>query len=1279
MPEAPWTIERIMIPTLKEIKALCPDLDENLAQEHLSRLGERYFSRFAEKEICRHLEAFGRLSRESPVETLLETRRDGTVECTVLAFDYPYEFSMITGVLAGLGFNIVSGDVFTYARAEKRPGRGAQKRRSRGARQVEDTRERRKIIDHFSGLLEPGLSFKQWSLTLKDTMAQIIGLLEKGDEKSMKEAKHRVNEMVVKELAMLQKDTPPILYPVTIEIQNDAGPFTRLKVVSEDTPAFLYALGNALSLHGVLIEHVKIRTIHGRIEDEIDLVDSRGGPIEDQDVLDRIKLSVLLTKQFTYFLSKAPDPYSALSRFEQLLGDVIKMPERGRWLELFSNPHMLQDLARLLGTSDFLWEDFIRLQYETLLPMLQPRVKGRRFSGSVETIEERLENFLEGASSPEEQRRRLNEFKDREIFLIDLDHILNQGTPLRQFGLHLSSLADAVVRTAAKLAFKHLAGRFGVPRTVGGLAAKYAVFGLGKLGGRELGYASDIELLFVYSDNGRTDGKEPIDNSEFFERLVKETRQFIRAKREGIFQIDLRLRPHGNAGPLACSLENFCRYYGPEGQAHSYERLALVRMRAIGGDPELGRRVERLRDEIIYFSRSIEIDDLRRLRERQFKEKSEAGKINAKFSPGGLVDLEYSVQILQVMYGARSAALRTPGIRDALNALAEMEVLPPEEVPHLMDAYEFLRVLINGLRMLRGSAKDLFLPPADSDEYEHLARRMGYEGRGGLGAAQQLHIDFETHTAKVRTFAGRFIGKGAAPGYSQRNIADLIFLEDASEELKKDVLSHLGFQEFRKAYTNLMNLAGEGSQRNTFAKLAVLAGDILQQKPDPDMALNNWERFKRALTSPEFHYNLMLSQPMRLEILLGLFSTSQFLADTLIRNPGFLDWVVIPENLNRPRDKKVLEDELRKAANYSNDHREWLNKLRRFRRREILRIGTRDICLGVPTREVMEELSILAEAFAQVVLENIWTRMREEGRISPEMDGLENRFCVMALGKLGARELNYSSDIDLMGICRIPEGHKPGGDAGHFSRVVFARAMEQLRSDLSSHTEEGYAYRVDLRLRPFGDSGELVSTVPALIRYYQKMASLWEVQASLKMRPIAGNLQLGYDLMRKLRALIMESGDRGAIVESIQRMRRLGAGKVQHALRPGWDVKEGHGGLRDIEFLVQGLQLIHAPDNPSLIEGNTLIALQALSDAGVLPGTVADQLMEDYDFLRRTEHYLQILEDRQIHTIPKDRQELTRLAKKMLGRKATAETFMERLEECINRVRESYERYLVKD
>ena len=1258
-----------MKPDLESLIKELPGIDEKIIKDHLDRLGDLYFKKFNTKNIITHIKAVSELSKSNPVEAGVVKARDDSVQCTVTAFDYPSVFSLITGLLSGTGMNIKAGEVFTYKRKEK------QKKKPAGRRRLSvsiGSSDRRKIVDYFSGHLIGSASFESWKKTFNENLKTIVNYLEEGNDDSIIKAKNRVNEMVVRQLDRMDKDAEPVLYPVEMTVDNDSGPFTRLKVVSQDTPAFMYALSNALALNKVQIEHVRMRTIHGRVEDRLDLTDLKGGKIEDRETIERIKFCVLLTKQFTYFLGKAPDPHSALSRFEVIIKDIVRQPFREEWSRHLADPKNLKDLARLLGASDFLWEDFIRLQYESLFTVFDSAEEKKIMSAPVEDMPHKLDAALGSAQDFEELKKALNRFKDQETFLIDLDHILNPDLDLRFLSKKLTILAELIINKAAEIIYNDLVRQYGRPVTEPGLITKYTIMALGKLGGEAIGYASDLELIFAYEKNGKTDGEQSITSAEFFNMMVKGIYQFIETKREGIFQIDLRLRPYGNSGPLACSFNNFRKYYSTEGLAHSFEILSLVRMRCVGGDKELGKRLEEVRDKVVYFSDIINIKALRELREKQFKEKTIPGRVNAKYSPGGLVDLEYGVQTLQVMHGKASPDIRTHSINAALGALKNNGYMTYEIHGRLTEAYRFLRELINGLRMLRGSAIDLFLPETDTSEFEHLARRMGYRFGGAINPAQQLYIDLETHMAGIRVFAEKYFGLDSLPSKDTGTIADVILSDSMPEEIRNRILSEGGIRNTERAYKNLLGFAGQGgSRREVFGRLGIIAWEIIKRMPDPDMALNNWERYIHSLASPEFHYNVMLARPSHIEILLAIFSNSQFLSDTLVRYPGFFDWLVNPDLLNSTRKREDLEKELRKAADSCREKRDWLNKLRRFRRREILRIGTRDIYMGVSARIIMHELSILAEACTQVVFEqSVKSHLKET-----EADSMspEEYFCIIAFGKLGGNELNYSSDIDLIGI------FLPDEDKSNRRKIVSGKILEEVRADLSSHTEEGYAYRVDLRLRPFGSSGEIVQSVPSIIDYYSHSAAFWEIQAAIKMRPIAGNLRIGYDFLERLKPFILKTWDRKVVGSEIEKMRKKAIKNLSRNLASGIDVKTGLGGIRDVEFLVQGLQLLYSKEKSLTIEGNTILAIESMVEADIIPFESSKIIKQDYIFLRRIEHYLQILEDRQIHTLPVEEDEIDALAKRMLGADADGGELLSRLDECLKRVRSTYEQYLLEE
>ncbi|HKJ86752.1 MAG TPA: glutamate-ammonia-ligase adenylyltransferase, partial [Spirochaetia bacterium] len=699
-------------------------------------LPERYFAAYDTQTVARHVELLCSLSFEEPYA--LDARRgEGDVlELTIASIDDPGMLSLLAGVLGASGFDIVSGDIFTL---ERQPAEGSSHRR-RGRRPATPRRilPTRRIIDRFEGRLRTDTPPDRFFSEITARLDAVIPLILPGGDRD--EARRLVNEAVAARLRVDEASAAEALYPLEIAFEAGDPAATRMITTGEDTPFFLYSLSTALSLQHISIESVTIET-HGHvISDEFELVDRSGSGITDAGSLDRIRFSVLLTKQFTYFLDRAPDPYAALVRFETMSRDLVQQTERSGIDSLLSRPLVLRELAQILGTSDFLWEDFIRLQYENILPMLSAPSE---LSSDRATLEQRLGAAIAEADTVEARRRALNEFKDRETFLIDLDHILNPDRDFFFLSNRLSDLAEIIVGSALEIAAEQMTLRYGRPRTVAGFETSWAVFGLGKLGGRALGYASDIELMFVYRDSGTTDGPESITNGEFFERFFLEASGSIASKREGIFRVDLRLRPYGNSGPHAVSLESFNRYYGRDGEAHSYERLALTRLRYVAGDRAFGRQVEDLRDDLIFAADSVDLSEIRSLRQRQFVEKSKPGRLNAKFSPGALVDLEYGLQILLVQHGRTNRRLRTPSLHAGLEELERSGLMDAGEAQRLVRSYRFLRKLINGLRMLRGNAQDLFLPALDSLEYAHLARRAGYTQAGDLSAAAQLHIDFE--------------------------------------------------------------------------------------------------------------------------------------------------------------------------------------------------------------------------------------------------------------------------------------------------------------------------------------------------------------------------------------------------------------------------------------------------------------------------------------------------------------------------------------------------------
>nr|MBI3612582.1 glutamine synthetase adenylyltransferase [Nitrospirota bacterium] len=373
-------------------------------------------------------------------------------------------------------------------------------------------------------------------------------------------------------------------------------------------------------------------------------------------------------------------------------------------------------------------------------------------------LRKELDRLADRAKTDAARKDALNRFKDRELFRIDMKHIVEPSTSLADFSLALTELAEVIVDRSLHDCQTTLHKQYGAPRLANKKPCPFAILGMGKFGGRELGYASDIEVLFVYGGQGRTSGKQGIENSEYFERLAQALLQWIEAKQEGIFHIDVRLRPHGGKGSLANPLDEIANYYSPTGLAAPFERQALIKLRHVAGDTALGKQVEAHRDRFVYGGAPWDLAVALDLRRQQLKQLVKPGTVNVKLSPGGVIDIEYAVQYLQVMHGHQHAVLRTSNTMQALAGLVEYGIVSRQDGENLRKAYFFIRMLIDGLRMVRGHAKDLVLPPNDSDEFIFLARRVGYTTEDWQAGAKHLQTDIEQHMRATKSFFEQTFG-----------------------------------------------------------------------------------------------------------------------------------------------------------------------------------------------------------------------------------------------------------------------------------------------------------------------------------------------------------------------------------------------------------------------------------------------------------------------------------------------------------------------------------------
>jgi glutamate-ammonia-ligase adenylyltransferase len=715
------------------VARLCPEAGPEDLREFLSRLDAEYWERESPDDIASHFRLASTLGRERPARVAVVTRDGGRYDVVVVAFDYFAEFSIVCGLLAVHGLNIESGHVHTFAPAKAVRGRRPPPR---------------KIVDVFRVVPRSGRPAPDGRV-LED---ELVALLTRIAEGRSLEAREQLNRRLVETMERLP-GAPAPLPPLEITFDNESSPqWTVMDVRGRDTPAFLYALANALSMRGVYVQRVNIETYGEAVWDRFYVADREGRKLVGDREQQALRVAVALIKQFTSVLTSAPDPALALRDFDQLLDRVMAEGPTGEALALLRSPEGLRQLARLLGSSAFLWEDFLRTQFEQLRPVLAEwttrEIPDRAgFLG-------KLSLRLRDAGNYEESRRRLNEFKDEQMLLVDMKHLLDPRASLEVFSRSLTDLAEVVLSEALRLGRDRLLAVHGTPRDEAGRECPFAVFGLGKFGGIEMGYASDIELLCVYGEPGHTE-KTGIENGDFFEGLVKEIMGLIEARQEGIFHIDLRLRPYGRKGALASPLSALRDYYREGGEAAPFERQALIKLRFVAGDAALGREVEAFCDDFVWSGAPWDLSTALHLRDRQVRELVPLGKTNVKLSRGGLVEVEYAVQYLQILHGREHRELRTTSTLTALAALRRLGLVSEIEQQEMESAYLFWRRVADALRMVRGHAGDLLLPEESSEEFRLLARRLGYGGSDWEEGARALASDVRLHRDRVASFFDR--------------------------------------------------------------------------------------------------------------------------------------------------------------------------------------------------------------------------------------------------------------------------------------------------------------------------------------------------------------------------------------------------------------------------------------------------------------------------------------------------------------------------------------------
>ena len=956
-------------------------------------------------------------------------------------------------------------------------------------------------------------------------------------------------------------------------------------------------------------------------------------------------------------LSHAADPDMTLNNLERFVGTLVDVPV---FVSLCRVRHdVLQQLVAVFGASRFLSTFLITLADDGLTRFADPGYLAHPAGGAA--LAERLESAIGGEADDTSFFRMLRLFRKQEMLRIGLRDLLGKAD-LQETVAELSDLADICLQKAYAWADAGLLKRYGRPVIEGPggtrTPAGFAVIAMGKLGGRELNFSSDVDLMYVYTADGETEGvRHPdgtvtnrITNHQYFIKLSEKMTAAIGEKTgDGfVFRVDLRLRPEGQRGPLAQSLGGYEIYYESWGQ--TWERSALIKARPAAGDESVGREFLERVTPFVYrkyldYGAIAEIRDMKQKINKDVEQKGRTHR-DVKLGYGGIREIEFVVQALQLMYGGRDRSLREKNALKALHMLSQKGLITYQEHAALSTAYVFLRTVEHRIQLLDDLQTQTL--PADEPGLRTLARRAGYLDRGK--EAGLLLRDYTGHTQKVRRIYDdlfAFTGEEPAAGPEDSEYGRLIDIETTEQE-SVSLLGRLGFRDPGKAHRNLL-LLREGPAfvhqtprgRRLFQEIFPPLFREIVSSPDPDMALNHLESFLATQGSWEAFQSLVKLDASAVKVLVAVFANSEYLSRVLVSRPVFLQNLLESRKSSGSGACAKFTKELGEALERATDLSEKLDALRRFKRQEEVRIGMADLLSNVRLAVVSRDLSRLAE----VCLDAALTLAAQETGRRYNGPGSVSGLAVIGAGKLGGRELTYGSDLDILFVYSGVRDAAPLPGLSVFE--YFSKVAEKTIAYLSTLTREGFVFRVDTRLRLTGSKGPLVQSIEAFRDYYASQAETWELQALLRARFVAGDAAAGREFTASLQDLIYREQDRAALARDIITMRARMEEEVGKESAAHYNIKQGAGGIVDIEFLVQYLQLLHGKEHRWVRVPGTFIALRALKKTGLLGEETYRVLAQAYLFLRQLESRMRIVSNQATSELARDPAKLHLLARRM--------------------------------
>ena len=865
------------------------------------------------------------------------------------------------------------------------------------------------------------------------------------------------------------------------------------------------------------------------------------------------------------------------------------------------------------------------------------------------TLRKLLRDDLHAGNGSRECLDALRRVQRRELLRIGATEIL--GTKdVAQIGRELADLADVILEIALELVTADLVKRYGRPRNERGQPANFCVVCLGKHGGQELNYSSDIDLMFVYDEDGETRpgrGGEKIENRDFFRRLGEELIKVLTAAtHEGfLYRVDMRLRPEGSAGPLVHSLRSCWNYYEARGEI--WERQMLIKGRCAAGSMRAWKRFAQMLTPFIYPAHFFDRpqDEIRRVKERieAHIQERPAGDNNIKLQAGGIRDIEFILQCLQLLNGRVNPRARAHNSLEAIGRLRAGRVLSRGEAEVLRQAYLCFRRIENLLQIADG--RSVYAVPEDPGEKAALGRMLNLE------KGEDLETVLAAHRSRVRQIYDElFYGEGEAAEEWEW----LLEAEPGSDR-PVEGLETLGFADGGVAHRNLQRLAGMGvmmsMSREQFAGLLPELLISLGAAPDPDAGLASFTRVVEAYGAPGMFFELLHTHPGFRRLLISICGSSRFLAELIRRDPGLLEGLVAPSG-----DSSDMLAEGRKGD---------LALLRRYRNQELLRIGTDDL-LGLATdEETFLRLGELAEELLQAVYHLVRAGLIRRHGKPRDRRGRDARFVCLAAGKFGGKEMDFGSDLDLFFVC---DGEGVTGRSATDNSVFFIELAQEIARLLQ---EEGL-YKVDARLRPEGASAPMAIALSGYRRYLRTRAATWERLALSRARVVAGDEKLGKDVNRAIERFVFSGQVDETLVAEMATMRKRMEPRPERGKVLPVDIKRGPGGIVDVEFITQLLVLKHGWKRRDLRLANTREGLNRMRELGLVDAQVGRRLLEAYERLREVEKGMRIASEQAENELPEGR-ELGVLAR-AVG-EMDPEEFKRNIGELMKENREQFDRF----